>query len=100
MIEYLGTISVDTAPLGTRSSDSANPAAKRPRTNTDPPPPAPNFPDQLEQPNQDGLIRMMDKIRHRLVQVKDMKPEKPHAKHKMAFAKWAFRFPLLKIQLH
>ena len=56
MIERLGTISVDTPPSRTRSADSADPAAKRPRASNDPPPVAPNLPDQVEQPNQDGAL--------------------------------------------
>lgn len=54
MIEHLGTISVETPTLHMQSSDTNNPAAKRPRTNTDPPPATPNLPDQVEQPNQEG----------------------------------------------
>lgn len=54
MIERLGTINVDAPTSRTRSSDSADPAAKRPRTNTDSSPVAPNLPGDVEQPNEEG----------------------------------------------
>ncbi|XP_073246070.1 uncharacterized protein [Porites lutea] len=54
MIERLGTINVDAPTSRTRSSDSTDPAAKRPRTNTDSSPVAPNLPGDVEQPNKEG----------------------------------------------